>query len=343
MKKVGCFGGSFDPIHNGHLELAKHVLKECSLDEIWFIPTLDTPLKDRKVSSFSLRERMIQEAIEPYHQFKCCSIEKELGVPSYTINTVKELIKRYENISFSWIVGDDQYQQFHLWKDIDELFELVKFIIVHRDNHNIINDQRVQHIADFKHCASSTAVRDGHFEYLPEKVREIVISNELYFDCIVNAHCSKRRAEHIFSMTNICVYLAKAHHVSEHKAFLAGMLHDVTKEMQYDQAVEIIKKYYPEVLNERPTLYHAYTAGIWIKEHLKIDDKEILDAIQHHVKGDGKTKLDKILYLADKLDPYRGYDSSKQLLLASHDLDAGIQLVKNEQKEYLEKKEGIDV
>lgn len=341
MRKVGCLGGTFDPIHSGHLELAKTVRKQCELDEIWFLPTKDTPLKERLISSFSIRKRMIELAIKPYRKFKCCEIENELPTPSYTIQTVKELKKRYPDIEFYWIVGDDQVTQFNQWKNIDALLEMIQFIVVPR--HQIkIKDNRLWVLPTFLHEASSTKVREGNYTYLPKSVRNYVLKKELYLDSIVEKYCSEKRTKHVLSMTDLCVQLAKKHKVNIHEAYMAGMLHDICKEMGVDYNQKVMRIYYPELEYTAPAIHHSFTAIPWIKENLGYTNQRVLNAIFNHTLGLGKSKLSKIVYIADKIDPNRGYDISKQLKCAMNNLDEGMELIKREQQEYL-KKEGVHV
>lgn len=341
MKKVGCLGGTFDPIHNGHLELAKTVRKQCGLDEIWFLPTKDTPLKSRTISSFSTRKKMIDLAIKPYRKFRCCEIENKLPTPSYTIQTVKELQKIYPDIEFYWIVGDDQVAQFDQWKSIDELLSLVQFIVVPRQQFKI-QDKRLWVCSTFHHDASSTAVREGSYYYLPSSVRNYVLMNELYLKSIVRKHCSEKRTQHVLSMTELCIKLAVKHHVSVHEATMAGMLHDVCKEMGVEQNKKWISHFYPSLINVAPAIYHSFTVVPWIKQNLGYTNQRVLNAIYNHTLGLGKSKLAKIVYIADKIDPSRGYDISKQLACAMNNLDEGMELIKREQQEYL-KKEGVHV
>lgn len=338
MKRVGCLGGTFDPIHNGHLELAKLVCRTWNLDEIWFLPTKDTPLKNRSISAFSIRKKMIELAIKPYRKFKCCSIENELPAPSYTIQTVEKLKRRYPDIQFHWIVGDDQVAQFEKWKDIDKLLGLVQFICVPR-NQIAIQDDRLWVSPPFHHGASSTAIRKGNFSYLPKSVRNYVLKNELYLTDIVSEHCSEKRYKHVVSMSNLCVDLAIKHKVSPHEARMAGMLHDICKEMNREQMQQMMKSYYPEHLNGAPALFHAYVAVPWIKQNLGIYNHRILNAIANHVKGLGKSKLAKIVFIADKFDPGRGYECSEQIACAMNDLDKGVQLARKQQEDYRNKEE----
>ena len=74
--KIGLLGGTFDPIHNGHLAIAKTALKRLRLDQVWFIPSLKTPLKDRELTPFELRVIMMEKALRPYRKMKLCLIEK---------------------------------------------------------------------------------------------------------------------------------------------------------------------------------------------------------------------------------------------------------------------------
>ncbi|MCF0113844.1 MAG: nicotinate-nicotinamide nucleotide adenylyltransferase, partial [Erysipelotrichaceae bacterium] len=87
--RIGLFGGSFDPVHNGHIELAKYVRKQCALDEIWFLPTVKTPLKDFKQTDYEDRVAMLKYALKPFKRLKVSTIEATLPIPSYTINTVR--------------------------------------------------------------------------------------------------------------------------------------------------------------------------------------------------------------------------------------------------------------
>ena len=130
--KIGLLGGTFDPIHNGHLAIAKTALKRLGLDQVWFIPSLKTPLKDRELTPFELRVIMMEKALRPYRKMKLCLIEKDLPTPSYTITTVKTLKKQYPEYDFVWIIGDDQYANLDQWKAVDELRRLVQFAVFSR-------------------------------------------------------------------------------------------------------------------------------------------------------------------------------------------------------------------
>ena len=129
--KVGIFSGSFNPVHGGHLGLARWVLRQQYVDEIWFIRSPRNPLK---VHQYLLddrhRLRMLQLAIARESKMKICHIEDELPKPSYTIHTLEALSRRYPADEFYLIVGADNWQIFtkwYRWEDIVNRFHLLVY------------------------------------------------------------------------------------------------------------------------------------------------------------------------------------------------------------------------
>lgn len=342
MKKVAVLGGSFDPIHKGHVELAKFILKQKKADEIWFMPAYIAPLKEHKQIDFTMRCKMIKAAIAPYRKMKLCTLEKKLPAPSYTINTVKALKKKYPDVQFYWVIGDDQAVKLDKWKSIDELKQLISFLCVKREN-EMVNDPDLIYLEGFSFPASSTLVRQGEWAMVPYAVRKIMIKEGLYLDELLDSRLSKHRANHSRSMTEVALLLAKAHHVDLKQAYLAGMLHDICKEMPEKEARECMQIVYPQHLDEHHKVWHQWLAEDYLRHHLQIHNQKVLSAIAHHVKGDGKSALAKIIYISDKIDPARGYDITVQLRVSLNDLDEGIKLIKQQQKHYLKIQEGIDV
>lgn len=131
MSKVGVFGGTFDPIHYGHLITAQSVWEIRKLDKIIFIPAFISPHKsDVKTSSPAERLNMIKIAIEGVDFFDYSDIEIKKGGVSYTVDTLRELKKKYDEIEF--IIGYDNIFEFHTWKDPDEIMKLAKIIVLKR-------------------------------------------------------------------------------------------------------------------------------------------------------------------------------------------------------------------
>ena len=132
--KIWIYGGSFDPIHNGHLSLASFAIKELNLDKILFIPTYRPP-EDYKegVSDFADRLNMMFPVINKNDKFDIDECEVERADTSYTIDTIKDLLTRYPNDDLVLIGGPDCRYTFHTWKDYKEIEKLVEVKFAERD------------------------------------------------------------------------------------------------------------------------------------------------------------------------------------------------------------------
>jgi nicotinate-nucleotide adenylyltransferase len=120
MKKIGLLGGTFDPIHNGHLIIAEYLRDALDLHEVWFVPSKIHPLKNNKDITFAdLRLRMIELAIQNNEYFKTCDIEIKREGISYTIQTIEDLLTSYHHLhpKFFFLIGMDNVNELHLWKD----------------------------------------------------------------------------------------------------------------------------------------------------------------------------------------------------------------------------------
>jgi nicotinate-nucleotide adenylyltransferase len=134
---VGLFGGTFDPVHQGHLDLARHVLERCRIDRLLFIPALLPPHKRQPAASFGHRAAMIEEALahcpDTSDRTQCSRIEEHLPAPSYTINTVQALREEDAHRRYALIIGADTLLDLPHWYRIDTLLELVDLIVVRRE------------------------------------------------------------------------------------------------------------------------------------------------------------------------------------------------------------------
>jgi len=146
--KIGIMGGTFDPIHIGHLILAERVRDSKELDQVIFIPTGVNPLKkDKNISSSVHRLEMLRLAIESNPYFSISTIEIERGGLSYTIDTLRALRVKYKDDDLYFIIGSDIIFQLEKWKDFKELFKLCKFILVDRPGNEYKEiDEKIQEI-----------------------------------------------------------------------------------------------------------------------------------------------------------------------------------------------------
>jgi len=129
----GIFGGTFDPIHLGHLRAAEEVYEALALEKIIFIPAGFPPHKHRPdLSPFSLRYQMVKLAIEGVPHFEVSEIEAQLKGPSYSLLTLQELGKRFPGVEFFFILGLDAFLEFETWYHYQELPRLTHLVVIPR-------------------------------------------------------------------------------------------------------------------------------------------------------------------------------------------------------------------
>lgn len=120
MKKVGLYFGTFNPIHIGHLAIANHIVEFSDLDEVWLVVTPHNPHKKKKtLLNDNHRYQMVEIALEDYPKLKASKIEFNLPQPNYTVNTLAHITEKYPNISFCLIMGEDNLNTFHKWKNYE--------------------------------------------------------------------------------------------------------------------------------------------------------------------------------------------------------------------------------
>lgn len=337
---VALIGGSFDPIHKGHLAIASFALKQLHYDEVWFIPTKDTPLKERQLESFFHRKKMCELAIVGQKKLRVCDIEQTFQGKSYTIQTVEELQKRYPKTIFSWIIGSDQAKQLHLWKDIDTLLKKITMVVVSREETAIECSYPVITETMKLYEISSTQIRKGKgMDHVPFRVRSYIGQHYLYLQEMVRAQMSEKRYQHSVRVANLCVRLAKAHGLCLKKAYAMGICHDLCKELPYEKAKRMMEVHFREHIEEPVAVWHGYLGAYVLSEYYRIWDKDVISAVYHHVYGKSYQPYAMILFCSDKLEEGRGYDSSKEIAYCMKDLRKGFIEVKRQQEEYLKKEQ----
>jgi nicotinate-nucleotide adenylyltransferase len=137
MKKVGIFGGSFNPIHVGHISLAKKILCRAKLDEVWLMVSPQNPLKRNSSDLLddSLRFAMAQKALEGIEGIRACDYELHLPKPSYTWNTLQHLKEDYPDDTFILLIGGDNWAHFERWRNWQDILWHHDVIVYPRDAH----------------------------------------------------------------------------------------------------------------------------------------------------------------------------------------------------------------
>ncbi len=133
MKRIGILGGSFDPIHFGHLLMAQSAAEALKLDAVFFVPAFCSPFKTRHpLPAASKRLVMVKEAIKGNKAFKLYDGELRRGQVSYTVDTLKELKAKYPQAKFYLLMGADNLRTFHRWKDPQGILSKAQLVILNR-------------------------------------------------------------------------------------------------------------------------------------------------------------------------------------------------------------------
>ncbi|MEC7831797.1 MAG: nicotinate (nicotinamide) nucleotide adenylyltransferase [Bacteroidota bacterium] len=190
-EKIGLFFGTFDPIHNGHLKIAKYITEEKLADKVWLVVTPENPIKvGSKISSFNHRFNMAKIATENYDNIIPSDLEVNLKKPNYTIDTLEYISNKLKDIEFSLIIGEDNYKIFDTWKDYKKIINKYKIFIYPRkgtlnENLHIINENTM-YIGGPRIDLSSTNIRkivsnnSDPKDLISNKVMEYINSNKLY-------------------------------------------------------------------------------------------------------------------------------------------------------------------
>ena len=190
-EKIGLFFGTFDPIHNGHLRIAKYITEEKLADKVWLVVTPENPIKvGSKISSFNHRFNMAKIATEKYDNIIPSDLEVNLKKPNYTIDTLEYISNNLKDIEFSLIIGEDNYKIFDTWKDYKKIINKYKIFIYPRkgtlnENLHIINENTM-YIGGPRIDLSSTNIRkivsknSDPKDLVSNKVMEYINSNKLY-------------------------------------------------------------------------------------------------------------------------------------------------------------------
>ncbi|MDP9292695.1 MAG: nicotinate-nucleotide adenylyltransferase [Verrucomicrobiota bacterium] len=182
-KKIGIYGGTFDPIHHAHLILARDAREMLGLEKLIFVPAATSPHKDSPAASAEVRLSMLRAAIKGDTGFAVDDCELRRAPPSYTIDTVEEIQQREVDSEIFYLVGEDNVPALASWHRFSDLQKLVRFVILDRAGSQTKHPYEVVHreidisATDIrKRIASGRSIR-----YLvPPAVEEIIRQNNLY-------------------------------------------------------------------------------------------------------------------------------------------------------------------
>ena len=190
--RIGIYGGSFNPIHKGHTQLAAFIVAQGLVDELWLLVSPLNPLKSGEVSNiaeYEHRLKMAELATEGIEGVNASDFERHLPLPSYTINTLGELQKAYPEHEFVLVIGADNWEQFPRWYHADEIIEKYRILIYRRPGCEIDETAlpaSVQVVETPLYDVSSTQIRESVKKgrmmrrWLDEKVARYIKRHQLY-------------------------------------------------------------------------------------------------------------------------------------------------------------------
>lgn len=188
MKRVGIFGGSFDPVHTGHVEAVNSFLNSGLIDEVWVLLTPIPPHKtNQKQADFSHRLKMLQLVFSDHEKVQVRDLEKDLTTPSYSLQTIRYLKKEYPENIFFLCIGEDSLESFHKWYKYNEILNESTLLVVNRPgfDHSCVDSKILENTIFVDHKPldiSSTQIRDGvdRNYSIPDTVRRYIQDHNLY-------------------------------------------------------------------------------------------------------------------------------------------------------------------
>lgn len=369
--KIGILGGTFDPIHNAHIEIAKNALKQFKLDKVWIMPTPNPPHKDNStLASEEDRINMIKIAIKGNDGLEFCDYELKLSSEdkTYTADTLTRLVEDYPDDKFFFILGSDSLSSFINWYKPEVIVEKAQLLAVKRDDETGADLEK--NIAEIENKfgimipsiimpemnESSTLIRTGEqtLDYaVPKEVEKYILEHNLYTGEKNEAwsvakirgdllkRLSPHRYQHTLDVADTAVEMANTFNVNPNKAYLAGILHDCAKNLDDLELLAICAdndENVTQIEQNRPFLLHSKAGVIVAKTRYHITDEEVLSAIRWHTTGKANmSDLEKIIFAADYIEPGRDKQPRLDYLrdLATKDLDLLVKSILEDMVAYL--------
>lgn len=334
-ERIGIMGGSFNPIHDRHIELAVCAKNEFKLDRVVFLPTGNPPHKREGLADAEHRFEMTRLAIAGMQGFTASRMELEREGVIYTVDTLTRLQKQMPNADMYYIIGEDTLFDLKNWRKPDKVFTLCQFLVCCRESQSLSDHPEVKRLqargAKLRFVSleprdvSATAIREtlscGETPAcIKPQVLEYIRLMGLYGCCEsprggaamyarLKQQLSDRRLLHSLLVAYTARGLARLHGIDPEQAALAGLLHDCAKCMPLSQMQQLARE--NRLLMDKETLQsenllHGPVGAVVAERDYGVSQEPVLSAIRCHTTGKvGMLPLDMILYLADKIEPSR--------------------------------------
>ena len=358
--KIGIYGGTFNPIHTGHIHAAKQAMKILGLDKLLMIPDRIAPHKEIPSGSPTPRQRleMLRLAVEGEPGIEVSDMELKREGKSYTYLTVEALREEYPDAELYLLMGTDMFLSFRTWVNPERITAHATLAVMYRGEKGEaakIEARKAEMEAEGVRVAlvcndtiniSSTQLRRliafrCAGEFLPNGVENYIRQNGLYdavadwknlpmdqLEPIVIRLLNPNRVNHVLGSRDTAVALAKLWGANETDASRAGILHDITKALDGPLQLTLCREYgtmLDEFGYKYPKTLHALTGSL-VADRIFGEDEAVVSAICHHTTGKADMNLlEKIIYVADYMEPNRDFPGVETLRhLAATDLDAAL-------------------
>lgn len=351
--RIGIYGGSFNPVHRGHIQVALAARDEFHLDRVLFMVAKDPPHKTIAGHvEASARFEMTRRALEDETGLEACTLEMERAGKSYTIETVRQVKELYDRSQIFCIVGADMLMDLPNWYKARQLMRETGFIAtgrmgVREDLSAVAANLKSEYGAKVFLSSfvgpeiSSTAVRKAVFEaepvekWIKESTAAYIYENGLYLpeEFVALQHKLRENMDasryvHTMGTVRCAIDLAARYGVDGKQARLAALLHDCAKFApqqllasceEYGLDVEELKKDFISVI-------HGPLGAMVARREYGVEDEAVLSAVYWHTLcHEDMTVLEKIIYLADKIETGRKYAGIEAIREATDkSLDAGV-------------------
>ena len=374
MEKIGIFGGSFDPIHYGHLVLAEYAKNAWALDRVILVPVGRQPLKENgTLASGPDRLAMVRLAIKGNAAFSVDDRELKRPGLSSTVDTMTALHAAHPQAELFFITGADEALSLGRWMRSEELSRLCRVIAATRPGFDLRGLEQLPpywqgrvlpiEIPQLEISSSDLRQRvaDGKsIRYLlPDGVASYIRSHHLYRqgglaplnyldhqEMIqrVMMLLSPKRYIHSVAVAELSSHWAELWGEDPQRAYAAGLLHDIAREMPYEELLAKADAYriaVDPVIESSPDILHAEVAAAILRHEWNLQDEAILEAVARHTIPDiGMSTLAKIVFLSDVCEPNRRWwpGREKLLELCVRDLDGAMWYSLDQTLEYLQEK-----
>ncbi len=360
--KIGIYGGTFNPVHTGHIHAAKQAAALLRLDKLLMIPDRIAPHKQIPSGSPTPEQRleMLLLAIKKEPKIEVSDIELKREGKSYSYLTVEALREKYPDAELYLLMGTDMFLSFQTWMNPQRIMAQATLAVMCRGERGerekilaqkkVLEDMggKVELVENLVLAISSTQLRrliafDCAADFLPDGVEDYIRTHKLYDSCadwknlpmeqlepIVIRLLNPNRVAHVLGCRDTAVELAKRWGADVTDAARAGILHDITKALDGPLQLTLCNRYgkiLSDFSRKYPKTLHALTGSL-VAERIFGENEAVVSAICHHTTGKaGMNLLEKIIYVADYMEPCRNFPGVEKLReLAFSDIDAALQL-----------------